>query len=241
MTIYVVPQLISFSFPELALPHSQLQTPDRNDFSCRDIQHEVSGVTFGSPHIQIQSAENPHVIDPIVPVRGCLNLFKSDYLRYQVEGIYDALLAVCNNSEIDNSIRVDASGLLSCVEQFKFLCCIEILNCINPISKLWQTEDYDLPSAMEHLKNRKDFFKDLRSDTALNEMLCNAREFADEIDTPANFELTQPRHRVRKRNVNFDYEAREVSIEDPTLKYKAEFYFFTLEIKLSKNSNPGLI
>ncbi|GFX87230.1 uncharacterized protein TNCV_595791 [Trichonephila clavipes] len=82
---------------------------------------------------------------------------------------------------------------------------------------------------MEFLKNRKDFFKDLRLDTALNEMLCDAREFADEIDIPANFELIQPRHRVRRRNVNFDYEALENPIEDPTLKYKAEFYFFTLD------------
>ncbi|GFX42286.1 uncharacterized protein TNCV_110061 [Trichonephila clavipes] len=71
------------------------------------------------------------------------------------------------------------------------------------------TEDYDLPSAMEFLKNRKDFFKDLRLETALNEMLCDAREFADEIDIPANFELTQPRHRVRRRNVNFDYMRHE--------------------------------
>ncbi|GFW07875.1 uncharacterized protein TNCV_3920081 [Trichonephila clavipes] len=78
---------------------------------------------------------------------------------------------------------------------------------------------------MEFLKNRKDFFKDLRLDTILNEMLCDARKFTDEIDIPANFEVTQPRNRVRRRNVNFDYEARE----DPTLKYKTEFYFFTLD------------
>ncbi|GFX17233.1 uncharacterized protein TNCV_1064361 [Trichonephila clavipes] len=38
--------------------------------------------------------------------------------------------------------------------------------------------------------------------------------------------LSSPlRHRVRRRNVNFDYEARE----DPILKYKTEFYFFTLD------------
>ncbi|GFW58303.1 hypothetical protein TNCV_2634771 [Trichonephila clavipes] len=67
-------------------------------------------------------------------------------LRYQVRGIYDALLAVCNNSEIDNSIK--ASGLL-------------------------------------------------RSDTAFNEMLCDARELANETDIPANFELPKPLHRVR--------------------------------------------
>ncbi|GFW68900.1 uncharacterized protein TNCV_2917991 [Trichonephila clavipes] len=82
---------------------------------------------------------------------------------------------------------------------------------------------------MELLKNCKGFFKDLRSDTAFNEMPCNSRELADEIDIPANFELTQPRHRVRRRNVNVDYEARDDPIEDPTLKYKAEFYFFTLD------------
>ncbi|GFU78695.1 uncharacterized protein TNCV_2303061 [Trichonephila clavipes] len=57
----------------------------------------------------------------------------------------------------------------------------------------------------------------------------NARELADEIDIPANFELTQPRHRVRRRNVNFDYEARDDPMENPTLKYKVEFYFFTLD------------
>ncbi|GFW75888.1 DUF4371 domain-containing protein [Trichonephila clavipes] len=134
-----------------------------------------------------------------------------------------------DSEEIDNSVRVEASGLLSCVKQFKFLCCIviwyKILNCINPISKLLQTEDYDLPSAIELLKKILRFFNDLGSDTAFNEMLCNARELADEIDIPANFELTQPRHTVRRRNDNFDYEARDNPIEDPTLKNKAEFIF----------------
>ncbi|GFT99935.1 uncharacterized protein TNCV_1079741 [Trichonephila clavipes] len=65
------------------------------------------------------------------------------------------------------------------------------------------------------------FSEDFGSDTTFNEMLCDGWELADEIDIPANFELTQPRHTVRRRNVNFDYEARD----DPTLKYKAEFIF----------------
>ncbi|GFV93377.1 uncharacterized protein TNCV_3686001 [Trichonephila clavipes] len=82
---------------------------------------------------------------------------------------------------------------------------------------------------MEHLKNVKDFFNDLRSDTVFNEMLCDARELADEIDIPANFEFTQPRHTVRRKKVNFHYEARDDPIVDSTLKYKAEFYFFSLD------------
>ncbi|GFV12225.1 uncharacterized protein TNCV_1537222 [Trichonephila clavipes] len=77
------------------------------------------------------------------------------------------------------------------------------------LSKLLQTEDYDLKSVMELLKDCKDFFKDLKSDTAFNEMLYDARELADEIDIPVNFELTLSRHRVRRRNVNFDYEAQD--------------------------------
>ncbi|GFW14468.1 uncharacterized protein TNCV_1281231, partial [Trichonephila clavipes] len=64
----------------------------------------------------------------------------------------------------------------------------KILNRINPISKLLKTEDYDLPSATELLKK---IFKDLGSDTAFNGMLCDARELADEIDIPANVELTR--------------------------------------------------
>ncbi|GFT99901.1 uncharacterized protein TNCV_749501 [Trichonephila clavipes] len=60
-------------------------------------------------------------------------------------------------------------------------------------------------------------------------MLCDAREFPYEIDILANFELTQTRHIVRRRNVNFNYQAREDPIEDPTFKYKTEFYFFTLD------------
>ncbi|GFV85314.1 hypothetical protein TNCV_929431 [Trichonephila clavipes] len=58
-------------------------------------------------------------------------------------------------------------------------------------------KDYDLPSAMELSKNCKDFFQG--SEKALNEMLCDAGELADEIDMLANFELTQPRHRVSKK------------------------------------------
>ncbi|GFW94255.1 uncharacterized protein TNCV_1979951 [Trichonephila clavipes] len=45
-------------------------------------------------------------------------------------------------------------------------------------------------------------------------MLSDARELTDEIDIPADFELTQPRHTVRRRNVNFDCEARDDPIED---------------------------
>ncbi|GFV26917.1 DUF4817 domain-containing protein [Trichonephila clavipes] len=102
---------------------------------------------------------------------------------------------------------------------------------------------FDLPSYCNTANKAgvREFFKDLGSDTAFNEMRCDARELANEIDIPANFQLTPPRHAVRRRNVNFDYEVREDPVEDATLKYKAVFIFShqrEREIKLSKHLNP---
>ncbi|GFV25561.1 uncharacterized protein TNCV_778321 [Trichonephila clavipes] len=85
--------------------------------------------------------------------------------------------------------------------------------------------DQGCPTRGPHLACQYIFAKDLGFDTTFNEMLCDARELADEIDIPANFELTQQRHTVRRRNVDLDYEARDDPTEDPTLKYKAEFIF----------------
>lgn len=82
---------------------------------------------------------------------------------------------------------------------------------------------------MELLKNCTGFFQNLRSDEAFDKILCDAKELADEIDIAANFEFTQPRHRVRRKTVNFDYEAQDDPIEDPKLKFKIEFYFFTID------------
>ncbi|GFX70747.1 uncharacterized protein TNCV_1032751 [Trichonephila clavipes] len=82
---------------------------------------------------------------------------------------------------------------------------------------------------MELLRNCKDFFNDLRSDGAFAEMLCDVKELADEIDIPVNFEVTQPRHRARRKNVNFDYEARDNPVEDPKLNFQIELNFFTID------------
>ncbi|GFU01264.1 hypothetical protein TNCV_5124171 [Trichonephila clavipes] len=59
-------------------------------------------------------------------------------------------------------------------------------------------------------------------------MFCDARDLADKIDIPANLELTQPHHTVRRRNVNFDYEARVDPAEDPTFKLKAEIEWWCI-------------
>ncbi|GFS66713.1 YEATS domain-containing protein 4 [Trichonephila clavipes] len=91
----------------------------------------------------------------------------------------------------DKEFRHPVPSLSTNFVQLLMLCMRELR------SKLLQIKDYDLPYAAELLKSCKDFFKDLRSDTAFNEMLCDASELAKETDIPTNFELPKPRHRVR--------------------------------------------
>lgn len=158
-------------------------------------------------------------------------------LRFHLGDVYDALLSIYENQEIDNLIRDEASGLLNCIKQFKFLCSLviwhKILNCINPISKLMQTKDFDLASALDLLQNCKIFFKNLRSDSSFDETIIDAKELATEIDVEANFGSTITRHRVRRIKRNFSYEARDEPIEDPKEKYKIDFFYFTIDQALN--------
>ncbi|GFT13549.1 uncharacterized protein TNCV_3830301 [Trichonephila clavipes] len=66
-------------------------------------------------------------------------------------------------------------------------------------------------------------------------------KLADEIDISANIELTQTRHRVQRRNVNFNYEARDDQIEDPTLKYIRQNFIFSIRYKAINALEPRCI
>ncbi|GFV23673.1 hypothetical protein TNCV_2125091 [Trichonephila clavipes] len=59
-------------------------------------------------------------------------------------------------------------------------------------------------------------------------MFCGAKELADEIDIPANFEVTLPRHSVHRQNVNFDFEARDDPVE--VRGYKKSRSFFSTQL-----------
>lgn len=116
-------------------------------------------------------------------------------LRFHIRDVYDALLSVYENQEPDNLKKDQASGLLNCIKQFKFLC---------SISKPMQTKDYDLASAFEHIQDCKKFFKDLRSEKSFDETIVDARKMADEIEFATNFDSTIPRHPViRKKTTSY--------------------------------------
>ncbi|GFU01447.1 uncharacterized protein TNCV_1994721 [Trichonephila clavipes] len=139
---------------------------------------------------KVKGAEDPVLIFLDTPNNKVANS------RSKVKGAEDPVLIYLDRVDnTDNKIARSLKIVQRLEGQNRFKSILDMSRKEGALaSKLLQTEDYDLPSAMEFLKNRKDFFKDLRLGTALNEMLCDTREFADEIDIPANFELTQPRH-----------------------------------------------
>ena len=150
-------------------------------------------------------------------------------LRYQIGQIYDALFSIYEDSDMDTSARDEASGLLNQVKQFKFVCSIiiwyETLFRINPVSKLMQSTDFELCSVIQLLKNTTEFFKKARSDYFFNQVLVDAKELATEIDGETNFD-TLPKHRVRSKKRQFNYECRDEPIVDPKEKYKIDVFFF---------------
>lgn len=157
-------------------------------------------------------------------------------LRYQIGNVYDALLSIYEDPDMDVCARDEASGLLNHIKQFKFLCSIviwyNILNRINPVSKLMQSNDFDLGSVMHLLKTTNDFFQNSRSDEYFNQVLVDAKELANEVDIEASFS-TAPRHRVRSKKRHFDYENRDEPIVDPREKYKIDFFFHVIDTAIN--------
>lgn len=73
----------------------------------------------------------------------------------------------------------------------------KILNCINPINKLMLTKEFDVTSTLYLLQKLQKFFKDLRSNRSLNEIIIDTKELIDEIDADGNCESIIPRHCVK--------------------------------------------
>lgn len=157
-------------------------------------------------------------------------------LRYQIGQIYDALLSIYEDSDMDTSARDEASGLLNQVKQFKFLCSViiwyETLNRINPVSKLMQSKDFEFNSVIQLLKNTKEFFENSRSDEFFSQVLVDAEKLATEIDSETSFD-TAPKHRVRSIKRQFNYESRDEPIVDPKQKYKIAVFFHIMDTAIN--------
>ncbi|XP_042912516.1 uncharacterized protein [Parasteatoda tepidariorum] len=138
------------------------------------------------------------------------------------------LYSIYEDSEIDNMIRDETSGLLNNLKQFKFICSVviwyKILSHNNPISKLLQTVNFDMSQAIDMLSNCKLFFENQRSDETFESIILEATELASEIHVEAYFETTTPRHRVRSKTRKFLYEGSDEPVQELKQKYKIDFF-----------------
>lgn len=90
-----------------------------------------------------------------------------------------------------------------------------------------------LPEAVVMLKEIKVYLTNLRSENSFTEMLDEATKIAEEIDCEICFpvvELVRP----RKKKVFFDYEHKDEPIQSPERNFKINFYFYILDIAISK-------
>ncbi|GBM78735.1 hypothetical protein AVEN_244407-1 [Araneus ventricosus] len=88
-------------------------------------------------------------------------------------------------------------------------------------------ENQDEPIIDEEEKCKIEFFYHLL-DTAIN----IAYRMASEIDADKNFESI-PKHRVRRRKGQFNYENQNEPIIDEEEKYKIEFFYHLLDTAIN--------
>lgn len=157
-------------------------------------------------------------------------------LRYHIEEVYDALYEASQDQKLDAFGRNSALGLLKKLQSFKFLCCLvtwyEILHKTNMVSKLLQNVTNDLQSSMDLIKSVRSFLEKMRSDQGLNSVIIDAKELAEKINVPAEFEKE---HQVRPRKVKkqFTYESADEAVNYGMDAFKVNFFFVVLDRAIS--------
>lgn len=158
-------------------------------------------------------------------------------LRFELEKVYDALFALYSDDPRDNDTKNLAMSIINKIKSFKFICSLvvwyNILAKINVVSKIMQKSSVILPEALRMLKEIKIFLTEIRSENGFIDMLNEAKKIAEEIDSEICFPAVQL-VRPRKKKIFFEYEHEDEPIQSPELNFKVNFYFFILDIAISK-------
>lgn len=156
--------------------------------------------------------------------------------RYQIGELYDALYECSVNAKIDGYGQNAATGLARKLKSFKFLCCLVVWNYIlfriNLISKMFQKVEMNISEAGELTTKIRDHFQKMRSEKGFEEMIVDAVEMADIIETEPVFS-TEIEIRPRKHTRQFDYESAGNVVLDSKEAFKINFFFCILDQTLS--------
>ena len=139
-------------------------------------------------------------------------------IRYQATEIFDALLEVADNTS-DSMAHSQALSLANELKEMKFVVSIvfwyEILNRVNVISKLLQSETCDLSDAIAMMQNVLAWLQTYRNN-GFESAVAQAKVIVEDLGGEPVFKDT----RVRRRKKSFDYEHIDEPIINPQQSFK---------------------
>lgn len=98
--------------------------------------------------------------------------------------MHDALFEISKNINSDPMVKHEAECLCNLIKTFKFLCSVviwyDILNQINPISKLTQKPNFDIILALDILKPLLKHLKELRSEESFEKIIIDSTTLTTE-------------------------------------------------------------
>uniref|UniRef100_A0A8C5Q8G0 TTF-type domain-containing protein n=1 Tax=Leptobrachium leishanense TaxID=445787 RepID=A0A8C5Q8G0_9ANUR len=150
--------------------------------------------------------------------------------RFQVGEFFDTLCEISRDDSHSAMAQSDSESLAKELNNFKFLCFIvlwyNILNRINFVSKLLQSQTMYLTDVIGVLESTTSFLKNYRSENGFEDFLQEAKEFAIEMEIDPVFPPLV--RRVKKRM--FCYKAADEPFDDPAKKFKVECFFCILDV-----------
>ncbi|XP_069615929.1 zinc finger MYM-type protein 1-like [Ranitomeya imitator] len=146
--------------------------------------------------------------------------------------VHDALMDIAENINLTGSSgnvsRLEAHGLAKQVGTFSFVTSVLVwFNILT--SRFLQPQEFDLAAASQHLDKTKKYLQSLRSNEEFEKLLVDAREIAEELGIPANFESSSAPKRLKKKTRQFSYEGKDEPIRDEKQSFKINFYVAILD------------
>ncbi|KAL4149319.1 hypothetical protein QTP88_003289 [Uroleucon formosanum] len=128
------------------------------------------------------------------------NFFSASTIRWQILLKYVKELAL---KPLNPMVKYEAECLCNLIKTFKFICSVviwyNILNLINPISKLMQKPNFDISLALSILKTLLKHLNELRSEESSEKMIVDSTALAMEMGVESVFENSRAINSVNDR------------------------------------------
>ncbi|XP_063788649.1 zinc finger MYM-type protein 1-like [Pseudophryne corroboree] len=157
-------------------------------------------------------------------------------LRYQTGEIYDSLYEIFCDEKFDRDSRNQAKNFCSSLKDFQFLCSLvlwhDLLNHINPVSKMLQNAGENISIALTAIDNLRVFVSDYRTDASYESLLETSRQLCQDLDGEPQF---KPASKIcqRRKATQFDYEHADEYPQAPADVFRVNFFYTVLDVVMS--------